>query len=127
MFGRNSLLEIFLSCFADSNSDTENKTISLEQKLFSGFKGINTFQKTELETQKASLKLKQAKQQTILDTAYAYYDFIFKSKNEKFNLSNVNLFEIQVESDNARLQKGEITLRFGSIRVIISRCKCKFD
>ena len=67
---------------ADSNSDTENKTISLEQKLFSGFKGINTFQKTELETQKASLKLKQAKQQTILDTAYAYYDFIFKSKNE---------------------------------------------
>ena len=31
-------------------------------------------------------------------------------KNEKFNLSNVNLFERQVESDNARLQKGEITL-----------------
>ena len=35
---------------------------------------------------------------------------IFKSKNEKFNLSNVNLFERQVESDSARLQKGEITL-----------------
>ena len=28
----------------------------------------------------------------------------------KFNLSNVNLFERQVDSDNARLQKGEITL-----------------
>ena len=30
--------------------------------------------------------------------------------NEKFNISNVNLFERQVESDSARLQKGEITL-----------------
>mgnify|MGYP000456646786 CR=1 FL=1 len=29
---------------------------------------------------------------------------------ENFNLSNVDLFERQVESDNARLQKGEITL-----------------
>ena len=35
---------------------------------------------------------------------------IFKLKNEKFNLSNVNLFERQVESDSARLQKGEIVL-----------------
>ena len=38
------------------------------------------------------------------------YDLIYKSKNEKFNISNVNLFERQVEFDNARLQKGEITL-----------------
>ena len=44
---------------SDSNSDTENKTISLEQKIFSGFKGINTFKKTELETQKANLELKK--------------------------------------------------------------------
>ncbi len=35
---------------------------------------------------------------------------IFKTKNQEFNLSNVNLFERQVESDSARLQKGEITL-----------------
>ena len=35
---------------------------------------------------------------------------IYTSQNESFNLSNVNLFERQVESDSARLQKGEITL-----------------
>ena len=94
----------------DSNSDTESKTISLEQKLFSGFKGINTFKKSELETQKARLRLKQAEQQTIIETTFAYFDLIYKIKNEKFNIANVNLVERQVESDNARLQKGEITL-----------------
>ena len=95
---------------ADTNLDSESKTISLEQKIFSGFKGINTFKKSELETQKASLELNQVKQQTILNTASAYFDLIYKIKNEKFNFSNVNLFERQVETDKARLQKGEITL-----------------
>ena len=98
------------SSLADTNSDSENKKISLEQKFFSGFKGVNTFKKSELQTKKASLELKKVEQQTILDTANAYSDLIFKSKNEKFNISNVNLFERQVESDSARLQKGEITL-----------------
>ena len=95
---------------ADSSSDSESKKISVEQKIFSGFKGLNTFKKSELETQKANLSLKKVEQQTILDTTSAYFDLIFKSKNEKFNLSNVNLFQRQVDSDNARLQKGEITL-----------------
>ena len=95
---------------SDSNLDTESKKISIEQKIFSGFKGLNTFKKSELETRKAKLKLKKSEQQTILDTTSAYFDLIFKSKNEKFNLSNLNLFERQVDSDNARVQKGEITL-----------------
>ena len=95
---------------ADSNSDSESTTLSVEQKIFSGFKGFNTFKKSELETQQADLVLKKVKQQTVLDSVSAYFDLIFKSKNEIFNLSNVNLFERQVESDSARLQKGEITL-----------------
>ena len=95
---------------ADSNTDTESTTISLEQKIFTGFKGINTFKKSELETQKANLELKKVEQLTILETASAYFDYSFKLKNEKFNISNVSLFERQVESDSARLQKGEITL-----------------
>ena len=95
---------------ADSNSDSESKKISVDQKIFSGFKGLNTFKKSELETQKANLSLKKVEQQTILDTTSAYFDLIFKSKNEEFNSSNVDLFERQVDSDNARVQKGEITL-----------------
>ncbi len=98
------------SSLADTNLDTESTTILLEQKIFTGFKGVNTFKKSDLETQKANLLLKKKEQQTILETATAYFDLIFKSKNETFNTSNVNLFERQVESDSARLQKGEITL-----------------
>ena len=98
------------SSLPDSNSDTESKSISIEQTIFSGFKGINTFKKSELETQKAILELRRVEQQTILDTTFAYYDLIYKSKSKKFNSLNVDLFERQVEFDNARLQKGEITL-----------------
>ena len=42
---------------ADSNSDSENKKISVDQKIFSGFKGFNTFKKTRNNIQvNASLK-----------------------------------------------------------------------
>ncbi len=94
----------------DSNLDTETTTLSVDQKLFQGFKGYNSLKKSELEFKKADLRLRQTEQLTILDTISAYYDLIFKIKNEDFNLSNVTLFERQVESDSARAQKGEITL-----------------
>ncbi len=95
---------------ADSSSDSESTKISVEQKIFSGFKGLNTFKKSELEVKKATLLLKKVEHQTILNTTSAYFDLIFKTKNEEFNSLNVNLFERQVDSDSARLQKGEITL-----------------
>ena len=94
----------------DTNLDTETNTISVDQKIFQGFKGINSFKKSELEVRQANLKLKQAEQKTILDTVEAYFDLIFNTKNEEFNFLNLTLFERQVDSDNARLQKGEITL-----------------
>ena len=98
------------SSLADTNLDSESKKISIEQKIFSGFKGLNTFKKSDLETQRANLELKEIEQKTILDTAFAYYDLIYKTKNERVNISNVNLFERQVEYDNARVQKGEVSL-----------------
>ncbi len=94
----------------DSSLDSEQTSISVEQKIFQGFKGYNLLAKSELELKKANAVLKKTEQQTILNTVEAYFDLIFKIKNEEFNFSNVNLFERQVESDNARLQKGEITL-----------------
>ena len=95
---------------SDTNRDTETTTVSVDQKIFQGFKGYHSLKKSELEFKQADYKLKQTEQQTILDTVSAYFDFVFKNKNEKFNLLNVNLFKRQVESDSARLQKGEITL-----------------
>ncbi len=98
------------SNLSDSNLDTETKIFSIEQKLFQGFKGYNSLKKSEIEVKKSKLKLRQVEQLTILDSVSAFFDYVFKTKNEEFNLSNVNLFERQVESDSARLQKGEITL-----------------
>ena len=91
------------SSLADTNLDSESKKISIEQKIFSGFKGLNTFKKSDLEIQRANLELKEKEQKTILDTAFAYYDLIYKTKNENVNISNVNLFERQVEYDNCLL------------------------
>ncbi len=98
------------SSLSDSSLDTETNTVSIDQKIFQGFKGYNSLKKSEIEVKQADTTLRQVEQQTILDTVSAYFDFMFKTKNEKFNLSNVNLFERQVEFDSARLQKGEITL-----------------
>ena len=98
------------SNLSDTNLSTETTTVSVDQKIFQGFKGYNSLKKSELEVKKSDFKLKQTEQQTILDAASAFFDLIFKIKNQEFNLSNVNLFERQVESDSARLQKGEITL-----------------
>ena len=94
----------------DTNLDSETTTVSIDQKIFQGFKGYNSLKKSELEFKQADYRLRQTEQKTILDTTSAYFDLIFKSKNKIFNSSNVDLFERQVESDSARLQKGEITL-----------------
>lgn len=95
---------------SDSNSDTETRTLSVDQKIFQGLEGYNTLKKSKLEAEKAKFKLKDVEQDVILETTIAYYDLLYKINNEMFNLANVDIFERQVESDSIRLQKGEITL-----------------
>ena len=94
----------------DQGSDTESKSISIDQKIFQGFEGYNSLKKSQLEVEKASHQLINAEQITIYETADAYFDYIYRTKNKSINLMNVYLFERQVESDSARVQKGEITL-----------------
>ena len=95
---------------ADTNLNTEKKSINVEQKIFQGFQGYNLLKKSKLEVKKSYLELKLVEQNTILETSKVYFDLILKSQNKEFNENNVSLFERQVESDRARLQKGEITL-----------------
>ena len=68
------------SNLSDSNLDTETKTISVDQKLFQGFKGFNSFKKSELEVRKANVRLRKVKQETILNTVSAYFDLVFIKK-----------------------------------------------
>jgi outer membrane protein len=94
----------------DNSNTSETQSISVEQKIFQGFQSYNSIKKSKLESVQAALNLKKTEQQILLKSAIAYYDLDYKIKNTKFNLSNVDLFERQVESDSSRLQKGEITL-----------------
>jgi outer membrane protein len=94
----------------DTSNDVATQSLSVDQKIFQGFQGYNLFKKSHLESEQALLKLKNTEQQVLLKSAFAYYDLIFKIKNKKFNLADVDLFERQVETDRSRLQKGEITL-----------------
>tara|TARA_B110000211_G_scaffold230848_1_gene291227 strand:+ start:109 stop:1413 length:1305 start_codon:yes stop_codon:yes gene_type:complete len=94
----------------DNSNNSKTQSISVDQKIFQGFQGYNLIKKSKLELDQAALKLKNTEQQILLQSARAYYDLVYKIKNTNFNLSNVDLFERQVESDSSRLQKGEITL-----------------
>ena len=94
----------------DINLNTETKQISIDQKIFDGFQNYNSVKKSKLEEEKAKFKLKNMEQEIIFETASALYDLIFYTKNQNYNILNVDLFERQVETDKARLQKGEINL-----------------
>jgi len=95
---------------ADTSNDIITQSVSIDQKIFQGFQGYNSIKKSKLESEQAGLKLKSVEQEILLKSAVAYYDLIYKIKNKQFNLANVDLFERQVETDQSRLQKGEITL-----------------
>jgi outer membrane protein len=95
---------------SDTSINTEKKSISLDQKIFQGFQGYNSYKKSQLELEKARFELQKIEQETILKTVTVFYDLIFKDKSKNFNKSNVDLFERQVETDSVRLQKGEISL-----------------
>ncbi len=95
---------------SNTKRNTETRKISVDQKIFQGFQGYNNLKKSRLEFERANQEYKIIEQETILGSIASYFDLILKNKNKNFNLANVDLFERQVESDKARLQKGEITL-----------------
>jgi outer membrane protein len=95
---------------SNTKRNTETRKISVDQKIFQGFQGYNNLKKSRLEFERANQEYKIIEQETISGSIASYFDLILKNKNKNFNLANVDLFERQVESDKARLQKGEITL-----------------
>ena len=95
---------------SDNDNISKTQSLKVDQKIFQGFQGYNSVKKSKLESDQAALKLKSTEQKILLKSATSYYDVSYKIKNTQFNLTNVDLFERQVETDISRLQKGEITL-----------------
>ena len=93
-----------------SNFEPSEQSLEVEQKIFQGFSGVSNFRKQNLGQDLAKFKLKKTEQETLLDAAKAHTNFLLNTKKVNINLMNIDLLERQVETDQNRLEKGEINL-----------------
>ena len=56
----------------DNSNTTNTQSVSVDQKIFQGFHGYNSIKKSELESEQASLKLKDVEQKILLQSATAF-------------------------------------------------------
>ena len=96
------------SAFTDVNPKTQS--IDIEQKLFQGFAGTASLKKSKIGLTLAQAKLLKTEQEILYQAIEAYTELIFAEEKLKINQDNVNLLERQVETDQARLERGQITL-----------------
>ena len=97
---------------SSSFTDVDPKTQSLiiEQKLFQGFSGIAEMQKSKIGLSLADAKLLKTEQEILYKAVEAYSGLAFALEKLKINERNVSLLERQVETDQARLERAQITL-----------------
>jgi len=85
------------------------QSITIEQTLIDF--GISAdVQKNKIGINLANIKLLKKEQEILLKTIEAFSGLILSSEKLKINKSNLNLLERQVETDRARLERGQITL-----------------
>ena len=95
---------------AITNVDPKTQSIDIEQKIFQGFAGIASIKKSKIGLNLADAKLLKTEQDILYKAVEAYSGLIFTDEKLKINQNNVNLLERQVETDQARLERGQITL-----------------
>ena len=94
----------------DTNFRPSEQSILIEQKIFQGFEGVANLKKKKQEHVLAEFKLKKVEQETLLNATKAHVDLLLSRKKVNINLANIDLLERQVETDQNRLEKGEINL-----------------
>jgi outer membrane protein len=90
--------------------DPKTQSIDIEQKIFQGFAGIAGMEKSKIGLNLAEAKLLKTEQDILYKAVEAYTGLIFADEKFKINQNNVNLLERQIETDQARLERGQITL-----------------
>ena len=95
---------------SDSNFKPSEQSVTVEQKIFQGGSGIATFTKKKHGQSIGEYKLKKVEQEILLAAAEAHADLLLSKKKVTINLINNDLLERQVETDQNRLEKGEISL-----------------
>ena len=90
--------------------DPKTQSIVIEQKLFQGFAGIAEMQKSKIGLSLAEAKLLKVEQETLYKAIDAYSGLVAALEKLKINQRNIDLLERQVETNQARLERGQITL-----------------
>ena len=93
-----------------SNFKPSEQSVLVEQKIFQGGAGIANLKKKKYGYRIAEFKLKNVEQEILLAAAEAHADLLLNKKKVDINLINIDLLERQVETDQNRLEKGEINL-----------------
>ncbi len=95
---------------AESNFEPSEQSILVEQKIFQGLSGVANYNKKKQGQILAEFKLKKTEQEILLEAAKAHTELLLNKEKVNINLLNIDLLERQVETDQNRLEKGEISL-----------------
>jgi len=94
----------------DTSFNPSEQSIEIEQKIFQGFSGVSNLRKKMYGQNLSEFKLKKIEQETLLAAAKAHTGLLLNKKKLNINLMNIDLLERQVETDQNRLEKGDINL-----------------
>ena len=89
--------------------DPSTQSIKIEQTLIDFGRNADV-QKNQIGIRLAVAKLLKKEQEVLLKAIEAYSGLILANKKLKINQSNLSLLEQQVETNKARLERGQITL-----------------
>lgn len=90
--------------------DTFSQSVKIEQTLYDGLGRNAKLEKNELGLNLAEAKLVKTEQEILFKAIEAYTGLIVTKEKFEINKKNVSLLERQYQIDNARLERGQITL-----------------
>ena len=90
--------------------DPLTKSLLIEQTLYDGKSRNADLEKNKLGLDISKIKLLKVEQDILYQAVEAYTGLVLATNKYKINQSNVNLLERQVETDQARLEKGQISV-----------------
>ena len=95
---------------SESNFKPSEQSLEIKQKIFQGFGGVANFGKKKYGQALGESELKKVEQEILLEAAKVHTELLLNRKKVNINLMNIDLLERQVETDQNRLEKGEISL-----------------
>jgi outer membrane protein len=92
-----------------ASADTETQALQVRQPLFSGLETVYSVSAAEANIQAQRQALKDAEQNTLLDTATAFADVIRTRKLVDLGLKNEEVLRSHLKASNDRFRVGEVT------------------